>query len=89
MLGVKVSPRVASDGGGTGGFLICEAHICVHAAPRHLRLEPLIQSQDVNEMKSLPLIGARWGRREGRSWRGSHVCISGLVFLFLCMCVFL
>lgn len=59
----------------------------MHAVPRHLRLEPLIQSQDVNEMKSLSLIGARWGRR-GEVGGGSHVCVSELVFLFLCICVF-
>lgn len=57
------------------------AHIYMHTQSERFNLNPLIQSQhatqDVNEIKSLSLIGPQWAHRSN-----THVCISKQIFLF-------
>lgn len=53
----------------------------MHTQSERFNLNPLIQSQhatqDVNEIKSLSLIGPQWAHRSN-----THVCISKQIFLF-------
>ena len=56
----------------------------MHTQSGRGNLDPLIESQDVNEMKSLSLMGAQWGRGSD-----TRVCIGEDAFAFEYLACFL